>query len=504
MARSVTLLGSLISDCEATSNANGSWSTGTVQDVHVRAGTYALGIKVSQATSARIEYTYTSSYDATDEAFLIHLQVDGTVDTRANGGFRLYVEDTSGNWKEWWFGKEDVISDFVPLMVHPSNTADVNSSSGTLDITAIKVVGITFKVISKALGNNSNSFWDQAYWVGGVRCTSLSTDAVTIEEIYDDVFSSAWGAMLNIDGVIFCQAPIYFGDTSTASVDIVSSGEVINWIQRPTVAGWYKIELEGNATGTTDVDIAGGFFRAGTSDFDMVFDNTNLDTVSLSGTTIQGAGTCSFGTSQDVDSCVFDNCDMVDPNLATFENNKVINSKETGAGTGALYLPLTNNVDLISFAGNDRDILIDQPGTYNNESFTHGTNTFDIDYNNASNATFNVPSDGDTSTVTNTGTGTMTIVAGQVIFSFTVDPSFTGYEWRIYSVTAAGSLAGAVELDGEETATQDNQSYTYTYTSDTPIAVQILSSTYEESVTYYTLSTLNQSIAIPLEVDNND
>ena len=56
-------------------------------------------------------------------------------------------------------------------------------------------------------------------------------------------------------------------------------------------------------------------------------------------------------------------------------------------------------------------------------------------------------------------------------------PSITDYEWRIYEVTAAGSLAGAVELDGEESATADNQSYAHPTTGTITIAIQILNTT---------------------------
>lgn len=92
-------------------------------------------------------------------------------------------------------------------------------------------------------------------------------------------------------------------------------------------------------------------------------------------------------------------------------------------------------------------------------------------------------------------------------FKFTVNPSITGYEYRIYSVTAIGSLAGAVNLQGLESATQDNYTYTYAYSTDTPIAVQLLftgSNDYVENVSYYTLSNVNQEVTINLVKDINN
>jgi hypothetical protein len=121
--------------------------------------------------------------------------------------------------------------------------------------------------------------------------------------------------------------------------------------------------------------------------------------------------------------------------------------------------------------------------------------------------TINVTDRATSPTYYNTGTGTVSIVAGQKSFKFTVSPSITGYEWRIYSVTALGSLDGSVELDGEESATVDNQTYSYTYSSDTPIAVQIISQPdhdYEEEVQYFTLVNGDQDVTITLELDNNN
>ena len=77
---------------------------------------------------------------------------------------------------------------------------------------------------------------------------------------------------------------------------------------------------------------------------------------------------------------------------------------------------------------------------------------------------------------------TVNVVAGQKTFQFTLNPAITGYEWRIYSVTASGSLAGATELAGQESASLSSQSYSYSYTSDTVIAVQIISQPYADYV----------------------
>ncbi len=92
-------------------------------------------------------------------------------------------------------------------------------------------------------------------------------------------------------------------------------------------------------------------------------------------------------------------------------------------------------------------------------------------------------------------------------FSFTLDSALTGYEWRIYEVTALGSLAGANEVAGQESTSITTQSYEYIYTADQPIAVQIISqpsNDYVENTTLYTLGDTDQSVGIILTKDINN
>ena len=160
----------------------------------------------------------------------------------------------------------------------------------------------------------------------------------------------------------------------------------------------------------------------------------------------------------------------------------------------------------LNFTLCDKDIEYASTSDQTSPTFTnivHDDNSGDYDVNNTS-AVQTISLSG--SSNANSYTGYTTTFQNPKIFSFTVDPSITGYEWRIYSVTAKGSLAGAVELDGEESASADNQSYPYEYTSDVVIAVQILAieDDYVESITYYTLGNNDQDVTILLREDINN
>ena len=149
-------------------------------------------------------------------------------------------------------------------------------------------------------------------------------------------------------------------------------------------------------------------------------------------------------------------------------------------------------------------IKITSAGTYNFNSVIFdqsGTNDIETTHTSGE-VVINITGGGTVPTVTKTGAGTYSVNV-TANFDFTLNPSITGYEWRIYTVTAEGSMVGASEIDGEETATLDNQSITHSYTNQ-PIAVQIIDDNYVESITYYTLTTADLSITINLVIDDND
>lgn len=477
MALSVSLIGQLISDCETAD-----FSAGATQDVHVRAGTFALGLKVSQATSAVITKTITS-YDATDQGVLFHVQVDGTVDTRANGGFRIFVQDGSGNNGYWWFGREDVIGDFTPILIDPSTTPD--TGTGTIDITDIVQVGIQFKVLSKAVGNNPNAFWDQVYFVGGVQATSLVGDTVTLQDIYNVVNTNAWGAMVSIDGALFSQAPIILGHETSGSINFDSSGEVLNWLQRPVKANWYAIEGRGNGAGTTNITMDGAFVRAGTSKFDVVMDSAALDVMSLSGSTFQNADLSKFASGGVIAGCTFDGCGLITPTVAQFSDCTVKNS----SNLHALELPATSHqVTNVTFANNDRDVLIATLGTYTASGWKHSGSNYHLDNASAGLVTMNIAGGGATATFINTGGGSVVIVNSKQL---TIVNLPDGVEVRIRQ--------GSYTLAHIQNATGGQYVYAYGYTGDQKVVITIGGAGWVRQDIAYTLSSEDKELLVTLE-----
>ena len=134
-----------------------------------------------------------------------------------------------------------------------------------------------------------------------------------------------------------------------------------------------------------------------------------------------------------------------------------------------------------------------------------GNETILVNVNNGVTLTINNNA-GDTLSVYNTGTGTVNIVTGQRTKTFNISPTPSDYEYRIYTVTALGSLADSVEVQGAESTTSATQAYTYSYSAGINIAIQVLDHTnfYKERIEYFTLEDADTTNNINLEEDTND
>jgi hypothetical protein len=203
-------------------------------------------------------------------------------------------------------------------------------------------------------------------------------------------------------------------------------------------------------------------------------------------------------------SIVFDNSAS---NIISFSGSVITvkaNSFSSSIEASQITFKTAFDLSILSLTG---DVHYDL-GSNATIEYSRVTSNDDI-YNDDTNHTLTINAiNNSTVTAGDPGTGNgQTFVQNLVDFKFTVHPSITGYEWRIYEVTNLGSLAGAVELTGQENASSDNQTYTYNYTSDMNVAVQILSqpdNDYVENVTYYILNSTKKETTINLAKDTNN
>jgi len=198
----------------------------------------------------------------------------------------------------------------------------------------------------------------------------------------------------------------------------------------------------------------------------------------------------------------FDNCFFVDSTVISEDLHLLVGCNFISSGTGhAVEMPTSvtvidanNNISWdCTFDSTDYAII---DGTTGNE-------VLKVDVDAGVTLTINISETANSPTVYNTGDGTVEKVYAQKTFSFTLNPSITGYEWRLYEKNITEGTIGTVELEGEEVATVDNQSYNYSYISDTDVVLQVIADGYEESLTNFVLGGSNQDVVIVLNAEHN-
>lgn len=328
-------------------------------------------------------------------------------------------------------------------------------------------------------------------------------------------------------GTYLWKGLLSLGTTGT-SVTFTDSNETIIIDDCPhTYASFNKIEINNASSSVTWNNIT-IISTASTTNGIGYFEMIANATVNLNGCSFNDMGTFIFQSNGTIDSCNFNSCELITSGGATITGCN-INSSTSSASM------LSGAADMANITGNrfvsdgsNHAVEINAVGagsfTWDNELTGYvsggaggspvtptstGNEAIYLNFTSAADFTINV-ADGATTPSIRVGagfTGDVNVVAGQKSFKFTVNPSITGYEWRIYSVTALGSLAGAVEITGQESASADNQTYSYSYSTDQPIAVQVISQPdedYEEEVLYFTLVNSNQDVTINLTPDNNN
>jgi hypothetical protein len=432
-------------------------------------------------------------------------------------GYTLRLTDGSSNYKEWRIAGSDTWGgEWKCFVLDVNSTTDVYASSGSLSLSDIDV--ITWSIDMSNSGNIriiDNQWNDVVRFGTGLKATGTDFD---LTDMVDDDESSAnkYGILENKDGVIFSQGKIQIGDGATTTT-FNSTDEALIFKDRNSdgegqvASGFYELKFTGSGL-TVDIDglVCKGAGTTDTTRYIVDADDSDI-TLDIAGSTFIRASTVGFAASDSITTSVFNNCGQIDPSTATYQNNTLSNTTNSG---GALLLDSTsNNVSDSTFIsdGTGHGVYITASGTYtfdNLQFISYGSTGTDnaAIYNNSGGAVVVNATNGSSGLTYKNGSGASTTVNDAKEFKFTLSPSITGYEWRIYEVTALGSLSGAVEKDGEESASADNQTYSYNYTTDKYIGVQIIghANDYEESITFYILSNANQYPTILLTKDDNN
>jgi len=489
----------------------------------------AVCLSASNRSSApcSLGYSGSSMTLGTDDAVFVWQKffAPNSLDTESNGGIIVGVGNTSSAYYKWTFDGSDTYAygGWKNYAVSPTKTTGrtaVGSPSGTWT-----VVGVGWDMINGISKGNALTLDIIRYGRG----TSIFTGGQAANyanfagyaTVNDNSTTGRFGLIQEISGGYLYKGLISLGVTATL-VDFRDSNVNVTIDDTKHVsAAFNTIEIHNassNIEWTTVSFISLGSVSRG--NLEMV-DNATFDDV---GGSFTNMGTFIYQSNATITGKTFRVCDLITQDGATF--SKCFIEKPFGS-VGMLIDDLSlvtectfisdgtgHAVDLGNITSTQSltwDNLLDDgagtewTGSVGTTVGVAGTANDAILVNVSTSQTLTISvSDGATiPTVQNTGGGTVTIVAGERTFAFTLNPSITGYEWRIYTVTALGSLDGSTEIDGEEIASVDNQSYIYIHTSDTPAAVQIIDDDYVESITYYTLVNGDQSVTINLSPEDN-
>ena len=324
---------STTSDCDSITGWSGS---PTLDNEVFIEGAGALSAKISKATFTSV-YTFAASVDLSDKLLIVWMNSSqpAGLDTQANGGLRIRVEDASLNWAEWYVGGSDnYAGSWLPFMVRTNQSTNRVTSATPPNYAAITAAGCVCKMLGSAAKVN---FWYDAMRYGtyiGVYGGTSGAPA-SFDDILTAEASNSYGMVVETEGVLFTQCQILLGSVS-AGVDTYfkDTSKIIVFRDRP-VGTFYAIKFQGNATGNTEIyfgTAVGGrgvsgltIVSAGASAFSLDASDVLVDHVGLYGCNIAGAGVITlpaYSVDKAVLSCNFENCDQVytDDGTVTFCN----------------------------------------------------------------------------------------------------------------------------------------------------------------------------------------
>lgn len=444
--------------------------------------------------------------------WITHL-TPGSLDSKANGGLSVVMGSASNALNRYYYAGNDTIdygAPWVCAVVDPENAV---ASSGTI------------------LPANMDTYGVEAKLVGGpTKGSPLGIDAIRQGRSYDitagdiatpgtfagvaadnDLQANRYGQFQGVKGGYSMQCRLGFGTVATAAYfedsDINITLEDLEFVDPDFIQ--FEVVNSGTTLKWTNVTITALGTNARGN-----FDVTASTLVEHNTCTFNDMGTFTYDANSVPDGTVFRRCNQITggtlTNCTVIEN---INSSATlyqdpgdlvgchfvGDGTGyAVELPNA----IVTNTSVTWDCTFDV-STYAATSGATGNEVLKCNVVSGNTLTINVTASAASPSVHNTGLGTVVVAVGKKDFSFTVNPGITGYEWRLYEKNVTEGTIGTVELDGEESATVDNQTYQYTYISDKVVILQIIAEGYEESLTELTLKNSDLDITVNLQTEEN-
>ena len=479
-----------------------------------RFGTACNGGQVSQTTTHWT--TSVTSFSLVGKRISTWMTGPASVAGQASGGYRIVIGDGTST-RAYYVGGGDVsafmqngwncfVLDGDAL---PASYAQLLGSAQP-NLSAITLVGIGFNVMTKAVGNSPNVFWDIMQVGTGITVAGGTVgDPGTFDDIvvWDEQTTTATGTIRKLaDGVYSAQFGFMFGATGAAS-HFEDTDALLYFEGGPSGSDVIRIRTQGSSghanilrlgerlgSGESSIGVAGVTIQ-GTGSWSANFAGANT-TVELFGCMIRGAGQ-GVSLGGEVRSCVIDGCDQVLPGSALVRETTF--SGYTGTD-GAILWSASADMERCAFNGNNRGIEHDTAGTYTYVGLTFSGNTHDIHNSSTGAVTVNATSGTNVGTFTNTNGGTTTI-DNPVLVTISANVSLVGAEVRIYDMDDNPPASLGTELSGVEN--HNAAMYQYAGAASNLIWIQIMQDGYEEFGQPYTIPLADTSFIATLVLDTN-
>ncbi len=472
-AAAVTFLGTKAVNGESTTTYVG--GSPALNTDNVLEGSNSVGDKVSATTIT----TYATGAAVTGEPFnfssgggndgdhiFMITQLQGSVDTLANGGVGIVVADdlATDSVGTWYVGpKAGYLGGWVYYVVDPARafdtvtagTASWTTTGNPAQLSGVDGLGVRWKITNTIMGASDNCFLDVMSVGTGYRITNGDAGSTECKfsdfSTYEETSTNRYGALESKSGVLFPLCKLRIGAASGATnTEFIDSGFTLIWQDAPVSSTFYELVAE-KGTGTTDITMSNGTLKAaGTTEFKLDF--AGVTSVTLTNLNVERArlvdldGACSWiggqiGTSGMIEFF----------GTTTFQSINIISP------TDATALKITNNTYMNNVSGlsftrgttTNHAIEITATGTYDFDDIlfsgyagTDGSTGNECVYNNSGGAvTINV-NGGTSPTIRNSAGSSTTVVAGTVNITINVKSAATGANLqnaRVFTETADGT-----------------------------------------------------------------
>lgn len=445
MAASTTANLTLVSSAD--SNDNGTWvgNSGAFDlEVYIQGGgtpgsyTWQCGKNTSDTcnftltTAADMSATNTHLYWWAQSTTAPYFEPKST-GTTTPSGYMIRLEDSTGNYTEWHIAGSDTWGgEWKCFVLDVNNTSDVYATSGTLDLTDVKIITWTVDMSNSGNIRIIDNQWNDVVRFGtGLTITGTDWDLADVAA-HDEATANRYGILEVKDGVLFCQGQLNIGNGATTTT-FNSNDETIIFKDRNAegegvvASGFYSITFQGSGlTANVNRMVAKGAGTTNTTRFSVEADDaTGADTV-FDGCTFIRASTINGSANTDFTGTAFTDCQQVDPSTGSFNSCTFRNYV---GGDGALLWPSDDsNIEDLTFLVCDNGVEYDASSdstspTFNNIKFDDAAGNFDV--NNTSNSAVSIdlinnPGGADYADSYNTSGSVVTFVTNPVTTTVTV------------------------------------------------------------------------------------